>query len=139
MSVIKSKRSIASTQFLFNMQKLENEVLIWCKSQGNKNTPYGLSTLFEMTNKAFVAAYQANKTFLSNKNDLELRKTLFNTSIKYLHNFNAQLTALMGCYNISNTKIKRWMSYTYKAISQMEGVKSSDIKRIQKKQKQKGK
>lgn len=137
MSVIKSKRSIASTQFLFNMQKLEQEVLTWCKSQGNKNAPYGLSTLFETTNKAFVSAYQANKTFLGNENDMEIRRNYFNIAIKNLHNFNVQLTALMSCYNISNTKIKRWMGYTYNAINQMESVKSSDAKRINKKQKQK--
>ena len=135
MSVIKSKRSIASTQFLFNLQKLEQEVLAWCKTQGNKNNDYGLSTIFKITNRAFIAAYQGNEINLKNEKDLELKKQAFDTSIKWLHTFNAELTVLMSCYDISNTKIKRWMGYVYKAINQMEKVKQSNEKYIKKLQK----
>ena len=133
MSVVKSKQYIASTQFLSNLQKLEKEVLAWCKSQGNKNTSYGLSALFETTNKAFINAFQANKTYLKDEDSLLLRKQYLDNSIRWLHNFNAQLTALLSCYNISNTKIKRWMCYVHQAINQMESVKKSDSKRLKKK------
>ena len=111
MSVVKSKQYIASTQFLSNLQKLEKEVLAWCKSQGNKNTSYGLSALFETTNKAFINAFQANKTYLKDEDSLLLRKQYLDNSIRWLHNFNAQLTALLSCYNISNTKIKGGDNY----------------------------
>ena len=132
MSVIKSRRSIASTQFLFNLQKLEQEVLAWCKTQGNKNNDYGLSTIFKITNRAFITAYQGNEIKLKDEKDLELRKQAFNTSIRWLHTFNAELTVLMSCYNISNAKIKRWMGYVYKAITQMENVIQFNEKYIQK-------
>ena len=36
MSVLKSKRSVSTSQFLDNMRKLEQEVLAWCKTQGRK-------------------------------------------------------------------------------------------------------
>lgn len=42
MSVLKSKRSVSTSQFLDNMRKLEQEVLAWCKTQGRKNDDYGL-------------------------------------------------------------------------------------------------
>jgi len=38
----------------------------------------------------------------------------------------------MSCYNISNAKIKRWMGYVYKAITQMENVIQFNEKYIQK-------
>lgn len=140
MSVIKSKRSVAKTQFLFNLQKLENEVLTWCKQQGYRSAQYGLTELFGFTNKAFSSAYYANKTFLKDEESLKIRTDYFNTSIKCLHLFNAKLTSLMSCYDISNTKIKRWMGYVYKAMNQMESVKKSDSKRISnKKEKEKEK
>ena len=133
MSVVKNKRTIASTQFLTNLQKLQKEVLTWCKQQGNKNAPYGLTTLFTMADRAFIFAWQANKTYLKDEDSLLERKELFNKSIKHIHSFNAELTGLMFCYNISNEKLKRWSGYAYQAINQMESIKESDRKRIKKK------
>ena len=139
-SVIKSKRSLASTQFLANLQKLENEVLAWCKTQGAKNAPYGLTDLFEASNNAFACAFAANKIYINASLDQETlqenintRKELFDKSIKWCHAFNTKLTVLMSCYKISNTKIKRWMSYVYSAINQMNSVKKSDAKKLTKK------
>lgn len=132
MSVLKSKRSISHTQFLSNLQKLENEVLTWCKSQGDKNSNYGLTDLFNSTQKAFVSALQGNKIYLKTNEDAELRKKYFNLSIRWLHTFNAQLTAMMSCFPISNTKLKRWSSYAYQAINQIENIKKSDTARIKK-------
>lgn len=129
MSVLKSKRNIANTKFLVNIQNLQQEVLTWCKSQGNKNALYGLTELFTTVNRAFYLAYHANEIPLSAQT-IEARKKDFKESIRQLHSFNAQLTALMSCYNISNTKLKRWSGYVYHAIEQMDGVISSDKKRV---------
>lgn len=131
MSVVKSKRKTSSTQFLVNIQSLQKEVLAWCKSQGAKNAPYGLTNMFNAVNKAFINAYEANKIYLK-EDTYQQRKQLFDNSIRWLHVFNAELTALAECYNISNTKIKRWCGYSYNAINLIDGVKASDTKRIKK-------
>ena len=139
MSVLKSKRSLSSSQFLDSMQKLEIEVLAWCKSQGRKNNDYGLTDLFKSTEKAFVNGVYANKIFLKEENDAKNRKHYFNQSIYWLHTFNAELTALSVCFPISNTKLKRWSGYAYQAINQMESIKKSDEARVKKKNKQNSK
>lgn len=131
MSVVKSKRKTSSTQFLVNIQSLQKEVLTWCKSQGAKNAPYGLTSMFNAVNKAFINAYEANKIYLK-EDTYQQRKQLFDNSIRWLHVFNAELTTLVECYNISNTKIKRWCGYSYNAINLIDGVKASDTKRIKK-------
>lgn len=130
MSVLRSKRGLSSAQFLENLRLLEQEVLTWCKSQGRKNDDYGLTDLFKCVKQAYSNAVFGNQIFLKTAEEAAERKGYFDESIRNLHLFNAELTALSGCYNISNSKIKRWMEYVYKSITQMESIKKSDIKRI---------
>ena len=132
MSVLKSKRSVAASQFLENLKKLEQEVLTWCKSQGRKNNDYGLTDLFKSAEKAYVNAAFGNKVYLAREEDMKARKKYFDTAIHWLHTFNCELTALQVCFPISNTKMKRWMGYVYQAINQMEQIKKSDAARIRK-------
>ena len=132
MSVLKNKRNLASVQFLTNLCLLMNEVRDWCQKQGRKNDNYGLTDLFQAAKNAYICAVQANNEFPKDIDAVAKRKIWFDKAIDWLHVFNCELTAMSVSFPISNTTIKRWMKYVYVSKHQIEGVKKSDVKRVNK-------
>ena len=133
MSVIKNKRSLSTTQFLTNLCLLMKEVRTWCESQGKRNDNYGLTDLFQACKNAYVCAVMANNQFPKDKESVAYRKIYFDKAVSWLHTFDCELTAMCACHPISNTKIKRWMKYVFVSRNQIEAIKKSDNKRINKK------
>lgn len=138
MSVVRSKRSLSSSQFLDSLKKLMEETLTWCKAQGRKNDDYGLADLFKTAQKAYTNAYYANKTFLAGDISLKERRAYFDKALKMLHDYNAQLVSVSVCFKLSNTKKKRWSGYAWQAINQITAIKKSDTNRINAMKKAKG-
>lgn len=132
MSVIKSKRKLAKVQFLTNIANLQTDVRKWCRSQSPRLDSYGLTELHSYTEKAIDHALNANCRFITTQDDIVYRKKEFKAAISELHKFNAKVTRMSFTFDISNTRIKRWMSLSYNSIRQMEGVIKSDSTRLNK-------
>ena len=136
MSVIKSKRNLASSQFLIDLSAIESEVDNWCESQSRKHDNYGLVELSKMVRFANTHAILANQRYLKSTEDAEFRKKHFNFAISFLKLFNIRLTTIksQNKYNLSNTKVKRWMKLEKSARKQIESIKKTDTERIKKSQ-----
>lgn len=131
MSVLKSKRELAKTQFLENLRVIEDEVSAWCESQSRKHDNYGLADFANDIRQAHLHAVLANQKYISFKEDVDFRRGHFDYAIGYLQMFNIELDRIKKSnrFHLSNTKVKRWMDLERKTRNQIAAIKKSDSKR----------
>lgn len=131
MSVLKSKRDLAKTQFLENLRVIEDEVSKWCESQGRKHDNYGLADFAKMVRQAYLHAVLANTKYISFKEDVDFRKEHFDYAIGFLQMFNIELDRIQNSdrFHLSNTKVKRWMKLERETRNQIASIKKSDHNR----------
>ena len=137
MSVLASQRKIADVQFITTALNLQKDVQKWCLAQGRRKDNYGLTRLYQTAESISVAVITLNSIFANTVENVEQRLTLAREAERNIHVFNAQLTAMYPLFNIKHKRAKRWSDWANKESNLLNGVRRSDLRRLNKLKEQK--
>lgn len=130
MGVLLAMRNVSKVEFLKQLQELQQEVFRWSRSQSPKDKDFGVKKLYSYAEQAFDEAFDANLVYAQDEDEYKDRINHFKASVRNLHRFNSQLTAVNNVLEISNKKVKNWCNHSEAAINLISAVIRNDKRKL---------
>ena len=129
MSVIKSKRSVSTMQFLQTARELEKETRRLCVNGPKRYTFFGLQDLWQTSREVYGCVKKGNSVYPTNQHEVQMRRDYFITAGCELQDYISQLELLIDDGIIPPAAAERVSTLVSTEIGLIKALLKSDKER----------